>query len=725
MSRQYPIAALTVALLLLTGPVVTATDASAPTSSPAGAVPSHSAQQTPTNNSTVVHENPAETAGRGNLTATRGWLVDRIETALVDCARRATPAGNGTCSALDARGTFPSLAMRYRDVARRTDDPGDDAAARILNRTATHQLAFTRSVVRYRSTLAAYRAARRQGESRRAKALARRVSRQGDRVSSAGRQLSTDYAHVTSNSTINLTKAREITSAVTGTVSATTARIRTTEFRPPRLNVSSNGERVSFADPAILRGQLRAPDGTPLAGRTVTIRTPQTTIRTETNASGGFTATYRPTMVPTGNATVVAQYRPQNDSPYSSVGSRTTLSIRETEGTLRVTGASDRATFGDEVSVSGTLRADGRRVAGVPVVVTLGGVRLAAAETNASGGFTAAGPVSAAVPAGRSTLAVSLARRGRALTADSASTTVSVERTEPRLVAGTERLDPDTVRVFGSLIAGRDPVTNATLRIRRGTDLVATVRLDGGGAFERNVSVLDLPANGTTTMVVAYDPPGGNLEPVSVRVRVSTASGLPPVFVDTPLDAWLASLSRLDPALLAVGALALLMMSLVSTGAVYRGRFQFATWRSPTVVADRLLGVDDAADPASGVAPDAEGVGAEQVAGPGAGLLDAAWGCLDGGRSDEAVVVAYGAARRHLDASLDVDSALTHWELLAVHRETLAHDDRAALERLTAAYERAAFSPARSTTDTARLALENAATIVGRVPGPTDPTDDD
>ncbi|MFC7172377.1 DUF4129 domain-containing protein [Haloplanus litoreus] len=596
--------------------------------------------------------------------------------------------------------------------------------------------------MRYRSTLAAYREARRQGESRRARALARRVSTQGDRVSSAGRRLSADFAHVTSNSTINLTRAREITSEVTGNVSATTGRIRTTEFRPPRLNLSSTGARVSFADPATLRGQLRASNETPLAGRTVTIRTPETTIRTETNASGSFTATYRPTTVPTGNATVVAEYRPRNDSPFSGIEARTTLSVGETEGTLRVTEASDRAAFGDEVSVRGTLRADGRPVAGVPVVVTLGGVRLAAAETNASGGFSAAGSISTAVPAGNSTLDVSLARRGRALTADPASTVVSVERTEPRLVAGTERLDPDTVRVFGSLTAGRTPVKNATLRIRRGTDLVATVRLDGGGAFERNVSVLDLPANGTTTMVVAYEPPGGNLDAVSVQVRVSTASGLPPAFVDTPLDAWLASLSRLDPALLAIGALALLMVSLVSTGAAYRsqGRFQSAIWRSAAVAVGQLLGIDTG--PASGTDPDADGAStdagstpdAEDVdggradgdaTGPGVGLLDAARGRLDGGRLDEAVVVAYGAARRHLDASLDVDPALTHWELLAVYREALDREDRAALERLTAAYERAAFSPARSTTETARLALENAATIVGRGPGSTDPMDDD
>ncbi|MFC7172376.1 hypothetical protein ACFQL0_01280 [Haloplanus litoreus] len=109
MSRKHPAVALTVALLLLAGPVVTTTTADASSSTPPvdGAVPSHSAQHTPTNNSTVVHENPAETGGRGNLTATRGWFVDRIEAALVDCARRATPAGNGTCAALGAQGSSP------------------------------------------------------------------------------------------------------------------------------------------------------------------------------------------------------------------------------------------------------------------------------------------------------------------------------------------------------------------------------------------------------------------------------------------------------------------------------------------------------------------------------------------------------------------------------------------------------------------------------------------
>jgi hypothetical protein len=689
------------------------------------------------NNSTVPHENPETVSESGNLTAVRDWLSRRIATALVDCARVAAPTGNGTCTTLLEGNAYRSLASQYGGLAHVTDDARDDNVARVLNRTADDQLSFTRAVVRYRSTLAAYREARRQGQVRRARVLARRVSQQGARVVSLGQRLSTDYGIIAGNGTIAIGPASEITAGTTSNASRTVDRVRNDEFRPPVLAVSTNTTSASFVEPVGIRGELRARDGTPLAGRPVEIRTPERTVRTETDTNGTVTVTYRPTAVPTGNATVVVRYLPRADSEYVGTEAQTNVSVRVASGTLRVAASPSTVAFGDELTVRGNVGVDGRGVGGVPVAVTAGGVRLTTAETNASGGVTVSGPVPGSIANGSADVTLSLATEGGALTADPASTSVEIESTRPQLIVGTERLDADTARVYGRLSANDVPVSNATLRIRRDDEALATVSLSETGAFERNVSLSDLPANGSTVLAVSYRPPRGNLEPVALRIEVrSVPRELPDPPDVSPLVRWVTSLLRFDPLLLSVSALALLVIFLVASGAAYRsgGRVPLVILRRGVGAVGGLVGGGPDDSPADGTAsqsaadtPDSSvtipaGVDADAES----ALLNAARARIEGGRPDDAVIVAYGAVRRHLDARFDVDPTLTHWELLAVYHDALDGERRDALQQLTAAYESAAFSPAGSTADTARAAYESAARIIGRPSSEADgaPADD-
>lgn len=732
-----------VAVLLLTAPVATVAATPAPTRT-SGAIdettPEPVAQTTPTNNSTAPHVNPEGVSERGNLTTVRGWLARRIATTLVDCARVATPTGNGTCTALVEGNAYRSFASRYGDIARVTDNARDDNVARVLNRTADDQLSFTRAVVRYRSTLAAYREARRQGQVRRARVLARRISQQGARVISIGQRLSTEYGIIADNGTIAIGPARDIVAGTTSNASTTVDRIRNDEFSPPVLNVSTNTTSASFVEPVGIRGQLRAQDGRPLADRPVEIRMPERTVRTETDANGTFTVTYRPTAARTGNVTVVAQYLPRDDSEYVGTEAQTNVSVRSASGTLRVTASPSTVAFGDDLTVRGTFRVDGIGVAGVPVVVTADDVRLTTTETNASGGFAVSGPVPLSIANGSTDVTVSLAEADGALTAGSASTPIEIESTRPQLVVGTERLDADTARVYGRLAANDVPISNATLRIRRDDEALATVRLTETGAFERNVSLSDLPANGSTVLSVSYRPPGGNLEPVALRVEVRPV----PRELPEPPDVrqfvrWLTSLIRFDPLLLSVSALALLLVFLVASGAAYRssGGLQFATLRRGLGAVGRVVGRGGGADksgraadtspPSVADAPESSATTAATVdADAESAFLNAARTRIEGGRPDDAVIVAYGAARRHLDARFDIDPALTHWELLAVYHDMLDGDALNALQQLTAAYESAAFSRAGSTIETAREAYESAARIIGQVPPEADeaPADD-
>ncbi|ESP90021.1 hypothetical protein [Candidatus Halobonum tyrrellensis] len=719
--RLWPLA---VAFLLITvavGPAVAADHPDANRDRPA--VPAsqpvvHQQQATPVNNSTdstVRHERSDSAAGEGNLTALRRWLAVRIDDALVACAEGVDAGTNETCEAIESE--FPSLASRYAAVAEATEETGDDNVSRVLNRTAERQLAYVRAVREYRETLAAYREARRGNDVQRARELAQELSRQGERVVTLGSRLSADYETILANGTLDVAPAGEITEEVTANVSETTEEIRTAEFDPPTLTVSANSSTASFVDPVAISGELRADDGTPLANRTVVVSAANATFETQTDPDGTFEVVYRPTTAPTGPVEVVARYVPGNGSQYTATVARTNVSVESVEGTLRL-GADAGASalgFGDDVSVVGSLRVDGRPVAGVPVTVVLDGIPFNATRTNESGGFALSEPLPAAVANGSPTLAVRVVRENRAVTAAPASTTVPVDTTTPALAVRAARLGAETVRLSGRMTVGDTPVTGARLEIRRGTETLATVRSGEAGSFATNVSVPDVPANESVAVTVAYDPPGGNLAPADVTLDVGTAPRSDGLVPDVDTGFSLGPLDDLDPTLLALGALVVLVVLLAVSGLAYEswvegGLRSVGGWTA-------TLGGDDAQrdgsatsrseraridEPPESVRSDAGDL-----------LLDAAEMQLREEGSDAAVVRAYAAARRSLDARFGIDPTLTHWELLTAYRDALDRESGEALERLTAAYERAAFSSAESTTETADEALKQAGVVVG------------
>jgi hypothetical protein len=185
--------------------------------------------------------------------------------------------------------------------------------------------------------------------------------------------------------------------------------------------------------------------------------------------------------------------------------------------------------------------------------------------------------------------------------------------------------------------------------------------------------------------------------------------------------------------------LALSLVFLAASGAAYRSRdrLRLGSLRHGLAPVASALGLagdvdagrtqpDDTGPSAVGESTPDTDFGAIPDAAPGAAFLHAARTQLDENRPNDAVVAAYTAVRRHLNERFDIDPALTHWEFLAVHADSLDGDDRDALRQLTAAYESAAFSPAEGTPDTARVACENAVSILkrGERERPADSADD-
>ena len=706
---------ISVLLAALAAPAAAAVDADPSRHSTAVAsgerAPSEDYQQVAANNSTVRHEDPELASGTGNATNTRRWLSDRIERAFVECARRAQVGSNTTCEILAEESE--SLALRYERLAEQTEETDDDNASVTLQPAAEDQLQFVEAVAEYRSTRTAYRRAKAREGVNRTQELAREVSQRGDRVEIIGTRLTDRYRVIRSNSSLAVTPAIIAVEEVTVNVTQETAEIRNTEFEAPAMRFSTNATTVSFADPAEFSGRLSTQEGIALSNRTIVVQTPGATTRLLTDSTGSFSFTYRPGAVPPGNKTVVARYAPRNDSRYTAVRVGRALPTRNSTGTVAVDGFPSTVAFGDELRVSGSYQVDGVGVEGVPINITLGGVTLAEVETGESGSFSTAQRVPKSVQNGSAELSASIADEDIVLKGEPTSTSLAVEQSTPRLVVGAERVNASTARIFGRVSVGEVAVPNGPIEVSRGDTTLATARTTPSGSFEVNVTLPDTPPSQSVALTVAYGAEAGNLAPATLDAQVGSApTGLLPS-VDRPSAIEVINaVQRLNLIpFIAGGGLILLVLVVLSLVAYRTDSRIVSRVRSRLGRRSRLGGV------ANG-----EGIPTQSAIGggdPGATrgidgdeLLGSAREQYEAERPDDAIVTAYSAARQRLDERLGIDQTLTHWELLFLYRELLDAPDRAALERLTSAYERAAFSPSASTVELAREAIENANEIV-------------
>ncbi|WP_380677891.1 hypothetical protein [Salinigranum sp. GCM10025319] len=706
---------ISVLLAALATPAAAAVGADQSRQSPAVASgersPTGGVQQVATNNSTVRHEDPELATGTGNTTNTQRWLSDRIERAFVECARRAQVGSNTTCEILAEESE--SLALRYERLAEQTEETDDDNASAVLEPVAEDQLQFVEAVEEYRSTRTAYRRAKAREGVNRTQELAREVSQRGDRVGIIGDRLTDRYRVIRSNSSLAVTPAIIAVEEVTINVTQETTEIRNTEFEAPAMRFSTNATTVSFADPAEFSGQLSTQDGIALSNRTIVVQTPGTTTQLLTDSTGSFSFTYRPGSVSPGNKTVVARYAPRNDSRYTAVRVGRELPTRNSTGTVAISGSPSTVAFGDELRITGSYRVDGVGVEGVPLEISLGGVPLTEVETGESGSFSTAQRVPKGVPNGSADLSATIADDGIVLKGEPASASLAVEQSTPRLVVGAERINASTARIFGRVSVGEVAVPNGPIQINRGDTTLATARSTPSGSFEVNVTLPDTPPSQSVALTVAYTAEGGNLAPATLDAQVGSApAGLLPS-VDRPSAIEVINaVQRLNLIPFIAGGGLILLVLLVLSLVAYRTDSRIVSRLRSRLGRQTRLG---GATTGEGIPPQGAAGGGDPVATRGLDgeeLLSSARDQYEAERPDDAIVTAYSAARQRLDERLGIDQTLTHWELLFLYRELLDTADRAALERLTSAYERAAFSPSASTVELAREAIENANEIV-------------
>lgn len=704
-----------VCVLVVAAVSVPLAGAASPTSSQAlGGAFSQTDGAPSTNNTTVQQENPVSADADGDISALQGWLSGRLSQTVVNCSEGLEVGNYDACDR--SNGSYGKWLGDYVNVTRDSESGRNRTNA--FERTSENQSEYASKVRRFRNTVEQYRQARNSSNTDRARRLARRAQRLATEVNRTDGNLTRNYRTLANGTDRNLTAATRATRNVSRDVSTTAESLSTQQFRNATITATGANREISFRDPLRVTGRVAAANGTGLANQTVGVQVDGRVRRTATtNATGVYRLTYRPKRIRLDTERVTIRYLPRNLSVYNGNETSVPVDVRQVEPTLRATGSPTAASYGDLLTVNGTLTVDGVGAGSVPVTVAADGEELLLADgtrarTAASGGFRLSTRLSKAVDAGQQTVRVSFPFEDRALARTNVSIPLTVRPTSTDLTANATQTSVNgsnvsgpVVRVTGRLTtSGGQAVSNESVTLAvNGTD-TGTVSTDENGRYDANVSVPEsVFAGGVGTVPVAvaarYSGTGSSLQTSNARTTLLVeVPAQPTTDYLAALQAFLVSVLDDRPWYAAVPvALAVLALG-------------YAALR-----ARKRSGSDD--DSADGSPTGGDPSPTEATTGWDA-LLDAANQQLFAGDEVGAVATAYTATRRKLRDDLGLDGAYTHWEFLDAARSAVGDHRGAALGRLTELYERAAFSPYGLSETTAGTALDDAETVTA------DDTDD-
>jgi hypothetical protein len=665
------------------------------------------------------HEHPEEVGDEGDLAAVQEWLAGRMTEIHLDCAGNLSVAETVACDRLD--GEYPDYLDQYASVER--DRTGEEDTAETFEETREDQRELANETEDYRETYEEYQEARAAGDGERSRRLARELTRRADRIEALGASLNELFAVLGDRTGQDYGPARRSTNRTTAEVRRTTAEVQETEFTPSRLSASTDDGSASFRQPAVVTGRLTAENGSALANRTVAITVDDRTVASaETDAMGRYEATYRPVTTTSGSTTVRTWYQPTGLDPYLGSNASAGVFVTSSPATAAVDVDDDRVAYGDTVPVSVRVSVLGDAVEDVPVRVFLGDAQVATGRTGADGEALLGGPVPATVRDGERSLTVRASRNDTAIEPTSASVPLTVAASATNLtVEGL--LDGEELVLSGRLTANGRPVPDQRVGVNVDGEAREVDVTDADGRYRVRVP-RNTGGRGVWSVTADYGDRSTNLGP-STATRYFRAEELEATNgtdTDTTLSGDLRQLAATnaylrgmsDEGLLAVAAGVMALLLLAVGGVAWGIRRRFADDAGepvedtipPTVVDapddDPEGASEDGATPTAAAAASPEALDAPAA-------LDAARARLDEGHPDEAVKIGYGAVRRQLSAdAASGGDARTHWEFFRDAEPALTDERATALERLTVAYERAAFAPEGTGPETSRAALDAA-----------------
>lgn len=672
------------------------------------------------NNTTELHEDPAAVEPVRTAPALRAALLGRMSGTLNESVRRLDLRDyDRAARLLDER--YAANLSRYRTVAADLDEEETAALYEDLGATQRTVIEDAREAERLGRQ---YAAAERNGSDARARRLARRLIDRSRAVSANTTRLVRTYERAENRSGVDYAAEIGRLESFQTRVANASARVRAREFDSTALAVETNRTTASFTDPVRVSGRLTAGNATGVTNRTVDLRVGARTYTVETNATGAFALAYRPVLAPVNASTLTVRYLPRERTLYLPTNATTPLRVRQTNATLTGVRATTPVAFEDRLRVRGAVVVDGRRVAGVPLRISVDETRLATTDLRSNGTFRARATVPAGVPSGTRRLAVR-GPPGRAVRVDGVRS-LAVAETPTTLSGSVARRNASRAVVTGRLAtADGRALGNRTLRVRIGRR-ERTVETGANGSYRVRADLtlgrLDTPRD---EVRVVYPGTGSNLARARAVVPVPprpTASS----FEDVD-DLTLAELARavlFSDVTLGLGALLAGLGVLGGVVRLYRRRRTASADLpdEPTAAGTTDDGADeaesdDAADE-SGRPPD------DPSTHPYAAALGDARLALSTGATDVVVLRSYGVVWAVLRELCDAD-APTHWELYAAAVE----DDRPPadpLRRLTETYERTAYGGTGADRESAGAALADAEAVLtsldpGALPDAFDP----
>ncbi|QLH76891.1 hypothetical protein HZS55_06055 [Halosimplex rubrum] len=618
------------------------------------------------NNSTKHHDDPNAVSEGGDISEVEGWLTDRLANRLGDSAVQISQGQYEQAQSIIGD-DYDSRLEQLIDVAGETEGDSDDEAADRLSIIQRAQRNYSAAASEYNETYREYQEAREASNETAARRYARELREIEQDVEQLNRTLIRNYEQVE-----NLTGAD--LSTVTRSIGSTTENITTQQrqlegelFTPTRLQIRADSATVAYDDPLTIRGQLTRENGSALADRSITLRIHTQTQEVETDADGRFTLRYRPRTLPANTSMLRVEYVPEAESAFLPANSTVAVTVEQVEATIELRATPKRIGYDDQVEVAARLVHNGEPVSGIPLTADINGYELPNARTTADGNAAMTGRLPSTIPTGKYQSTVSIAVAGRAVTADPATTPLTVTETATTLSIAGERVG-ETMTLSGRLTTtDGDPLDDRTVRLTIPEGGDHTVQTGGNGTYSVTLSGSELSdgVNGSLAVTARFDGGGTNLGSVSTSERIQFET--------------FGSTATQPSGGLPLGPVAVVVVCLVlaglGAGVVRYSRSDDDDERPPDG-ADYISESDIETPDAAQDQPD----------------FSTSWSLLEADRPDTAVRYTYQQLREHLTSEVSVRHSDTHWEFLAkCRRSGLPEDQTVVLEELVQTYERSRF----------------------------------
>jgi hypothetical protein len=630
----------------------------------------------------VEHEHPDDASEEGDLASLERWLSNEMSQRHVNCSEGLSVGNFDACEDLDEE--YKSLLSQYVSVER--DLEGETTTADRLNETRAAQREYARLLNEFNATYQEYQDAREAGETARARELARELQRLAVRIDELGGDLGGQFRELDGEIAGNLSSASTSINESRNDTQAAVAEIEQETFEPTTITAVAE-PRASFASPGLVTGLVTTENETRVAGGQVVVRDGEQNFTAPVSENGTYRLAYRPAVTPRGETNLTIHYRPAVESPYLGTNTTSTVLVDGMPSTVRIGFVNESVVLAAELRVIGTVHATDRRVADVPVTISINGAPLIMTHTNESGWFNGSAHLPPNVSAGVAEVSVTASEPGRAIRPSRTIALLSVGVT-PTDLRVTATRNEETVAITGRLTTD----VNATIGERPLTvtvgDSVYNVTTDAEGYYSLTHDTDGEPRDGAVT--AAYQEAGSNLGASTAETSLTDDSVLAALLAQlTPVidDVWqLIRSNHLLSGVLLLG----LFVNLVIWSFALRSR-----WRSSPESPSESAPPERPAPETSAEAPDDPSPDR---------LLDAARRQV-GTNPEAAVQAGYAAVRTELNGNRD---SKTHWEFYQAMRPELPEERNSSLRSITESFERATFAAEGIDTQSAEKALEDA-----------------